>query len=545
MNRVLEEGRRVLTDFDKVVVALTLTAAMLPAQTFRSSDSVLRRMWAEGMENSSAAAYAQVLIDSIGPRLSGSPGYAAAGDWLQATYRQLGIENRREQYGTWRGWTQGAVHVDLIAPRVQTLEAKLLAWSPGAPRPIEGEVVLVPNFSVEGDATRWLETIRGKIVLMGAPEPMCREFQSIERLARPATVTAIVNERRATQAEYSRRVQLLGGQSATTRIDQAGAVAIVTSNWLGGWGVYTISGASAARAVSLALSCEDFGLLYRLATNRQGPRVRIVAEAQALGTVPMFNVVGELRGRELPNEYVVLSAHLDSWHGATGATDNGTGTVTMLEAMRILKTAYPNPRRTILVGHWGGEEQGLIGSRAFTEDHRDIVDNLQVAFNQDNGTWRVEYISAEGFLLAGGSLARWVAQLPTEISENIKLDLPGPQETGGSDHVSFVCNGAPGWRFQSHDFEYLQYTHHTNIDTYDKIVLDDLKNNATLAAMLAYLASEDPQHVPRDRSQLPPYVRNPQRLPRLPSTPVQPPAPQTGPPRMWLTCPPARRSFEP
>src|SRR5262245_58497396 len=138
------------------LAALALSVATLPAQTFRSNDSVLRRMWAEGMENSSAAAYAQVLIDSIGPRLSGSPGYAAAGDWLQATYHQLGIENRREQYGSWRGWTQGAVHVDLIAPRVQTLEAKLLAWSPGTSRPLEGEVALVPNFSVEGDATRWL-----------------------------------------------------------------------------------------------------------------------------------------------------------------------------------------------------------------------------------------------------------------------------------------------------------------------------------------------------------------------------------------------------
>jgi len=525
--------------------ALVFIGSALPAQTFRRDDAVMRRLWAEGMTNSHAAAYAQVLADSIGPRLSGSPGYSAAGDWLQRVYRQLGVESRREQYGTWRGWQQGAVHVDLIAPRVQTLEAKLLAWSPGTSGPVDGDVIAVPSFNDSTEATRWLGTIRGKIVLMGAPEPTCREFQSTERLARPATVAAIVNERRALQAQYQRSIlQLGGGQVAMSKVDQGGAAAILTSNWLGGWGVYTVGGANTQRTVSLALSCEDFGLLHRLASNRQGPRVRVAAEAQAMGTVPMFNVIAEMRGRELPNEYVLLSAHLDSWHGGTGATDNGTGTVTMLEAMRILRAAYPNPRRTILVGHWGGEEEGLIGSRAFTEDHKDVVDNLQVAFNQDNGTWRVEYIQAQGFLLAGGSLARWVAQLPSEIGDNIKLDLPGAQETGGSDHVSFMCHGAPGFRLQSPYPEYLQYTHHTNLDTYDKVVVDDLKNNATLTAMLAFLASEDPQRVPRDRSVLPPYTQNPQRMPSLPSAPAQAPNSQTGTPRTWIACTPAQRSFK-
>jgi Zn-dependent M28 family amino/carboxypeptidase len=251
--------------------------------------------------------------------------------------------------------------------------------------------------------------------------------------------------------------------------------------------------------------------------------VRINADAQAQGVVPMFNVVAEIKGRELPNEYVMLSAHLDSWHGATGATDNGTGTITMLEAMRILKATYPNPRRTILVGHWGGEEQGLIGSRAFSEDHPEVVQNLQVLFNQDNGTWRIEYIQTQGLLGAGANLARWVGALPTEISEHIKLDIPGPQETGGSDHVSFMCHGAPGFRLQSHYPDYRQYTWHTNRDTYDKIVMDDLRNNATLAAMLIYLASEDPVRVPRDRSVLPPGPN--------------------GQPRNWLSCGKALRAY--
>jgi carboxypeptidase Q len=190
--------------------------------------------------------------------------------------------------------------------------------------------------------------------------------------------------------------------------------------------------------------------------------------------------------------------------------------------MRILEATYPAPRRTILVGHWGGEEQGLIGSRAFVEDHPGIVENLQVLLNQDNGTWRVDYIQTQGLLGASAHLARWVAELPEEISGHIELDLPGPQEVGGSDHVSFLCMGAPGWRLQSHYPDYRQYTWHTNRDTFDKIIFDDLVNNATLAAMLAYLASEDQERVPRDRALLP----------------IDP---RTGEPREWLPCRPANR----
>lgn len=509
-----------------VAVGALVVPVSLAAQTFRADDPVIRRMWTLGMDSSHAARNAQVLMDSIGPRLSGTAGYMAAGDWIQRVYDDLGITNRREPYGTWRGWQQGATHVDLIAPRIQTLEAELLAWSPGTTRPIDADVIVLPEFDSPAHAVRWLRSVRGKAVLLSAPLPSCREPQALARLAREATVASLAAQSDSAEDALDRALESLGGDAdaAALRLDSAGVAAIITSRWSGGWGVNKIFDATAERAVSIDLSCEDFGLLHRLASNEQSPRVRIDARAELKAPMPMFNVIAELRGTELPEEYVVLSAHLDSWHGATGATDNGTGTITMLEAMRILKEAYPNPRRTILVGHWGGEEQGLIGSRAFTEDHPEVVENLQVAFNQDNGTWRIEYIQAQGLLEAGGSLARWISHLPTEISEHIKLDVPGPQETGGSDHVSFLCHGAPGFRLQSNYPDYRQYTWHTNRDTYDKIIIDDLKNNATLAAMLAYLASEDPARVSRERS-------------------VLPPNPRTGEPRQWLRCGTSRRSY--
>ena len=169
-------------------------------------------------------------------------------------------------------------------------------------------------------------------------------------------------------------------------IEAAGAAGVVTARWSNDWGANRIFSASTTRIPSLHLSCEDFGLVHRLASNDQGPRLRLDAESEFLGEVPVYNVVGELRGTELPDEYVLLTAHLDSWDGASGATDNGTGSTMMMEAMRILKEVHPQPRRTILVAHWGGEEQGLIGSGAFAEDHPEVVDGLQAAFNQDNGT---------------------------------------------------------------------------------------------------------------------------------------------------------------
>ncbi|MGZ5190845.1 MAG: M20/M25/M40 family metallo-hydrolase, partial [Flavisolibacter sp.] len=201
-------------------------------------------------------------------------------------------------------------------------------------------------------------------------------------------------------------------------------------------------------------------------------------------------------------EYVMLSAHFDSWDASGGATDNATGTIVMMEAMRILKKLYPNPKRTILVGHWGSEEQGLNGSRAFVEDHPEIVQNLQVLFNQDNGTGRVVNISGQGFLHSYAYLTRWLSKVPTNIRSEIQTTFPGNPGGGGSDFASFVAVGAPGISLSSNSWSYGSYTWHTNRDTYDKIVWDDVRSNAILVAILVYMASEDPQKTPRDKAVL-------------------------------------------
>jgi len=204
-----------------------------------------------------------------------------------------------------------------------------------------------------------------------------------------------------------------------------------------------------------------------------------------------------------------------------------------MEAMRILKKVCPVPQRTILAGHWASEEQGLNGSRAFVIDHPGIVEHTQALFNQDNGTGRVQQMSGAGLLNAGEHLARWLSRVPVEVTRDLKVGFPGMPAGGGSDNASFAAAGAPGFGLGSLNWNYFAYTWHTNRDTYDKLVFDDLKGNVVLVACLAYLASEDPQFVARERRTLPmdkatgkpgewPAVKEPEREGKVKNTrPVQ------------------------
>ena len=499
----------------RISLALVAVSLCLPsrssAQAFPTNDPMLRRIWSVGMDSSQAYPLAQALLDSIGPRLTGTPQQKAANEWLLARYRSWGISARAEQYGTWRGWSRGVTHVDLIQPRLRTLEAHMLAWSPSTPRnaPLQVSTVNLPSVNDSASFAAWLPQVRGKMVLISMPQATCRPDDNWRQFADSASFARMQQERATRTREWNQRIMRFTGDSSAglaarslmTRMEAAGAVGVFTHLWSNGWGVDKIFDSWRLRRIpAVDLSCEDYGLVWRLTENRQNPVVRVQAESQELGEVPVSNVIAEIKGSEKPNEYVMLSAHFDSWDAASGATDNATGTLVMLEAMRILKQVYPNPKRTILVGHWSGEEQGLIGSRSFAADHPEIVNGLQALFNQDNGTGRVVNMSASGIVEATGTLASWVARVPREISRHITYGFSGAPAGGGSDHAAFVCHGAPGFSLGATSWDYGTYTWHTNRDTFDKIVWDDLKNNIVLTAMLVYLASEDPAKTSRGRA---------------------------------------------
>lgn len=490
--------RRLLAAF-----VFAFAAPPVAAQTFAVDDPLLQNIWIEGMENSQVYPLAQALLDSVGPRLTGSPGMQAAHDWAVRVYESWGVEARNEQYGTWRGWRRGISHVDLLEPRVRSLEGMLLGWSGGTPdgAPVEGEVIAMPEFTTQEEVDAWLPSVEGKFVAIAYAEPTCRPDDQWEQYARPADFDAMRAERSRERGEWNNARFLVapGNDGIQRRLEEAGALGLFESRWSNAPGTNKVFSAATRSIPTFDISCEDYGLLFRLAANGQSPRVRVQADAEFLGDVPTFNTIATIPGTELPDEYVVLSAHFDSWDGGSGATDNGTGTVTMMEALRILKEVLPNPRRTILVGHWGGEEQGLNGSRAFAADHPEVVDGLQVLLNQDNGTGRVQNISMQGLIEAGEHFASWLAMVPSELSGEIDLNVPGSPGSGGSDYAAFICSGAPAFSLSSLSWGYGTYTWHTNRDTFDKVVMPDVKGNATLTAMLAYLASEDPERVSRER----------------------------------------------
>ena len=300
-----------------------------------------------------------------------------------------------------------------------------------------------------------------------------------------------------------------GYRDISKAFEDAGAVGLISSYWSKESGANKIFSATTDKIPNVDLNLEDYTMLYRMAERGLTPKVKIVSTSKELGEMPTFNTIAEIKGVEKPDEYVMLSAHFDSWDGGQGTTDNGTGTLVMMETMRILKKFYPNPKRTIMVGHWGSEEQGLNGSRAFVEDFPNIIENIQSLFNQDNGTGRVINISGEGFLNSYDYISDWLSAVPRDVSKHIKTDFPGMPSTGSTDHASFVAAGVPAFNLSALDWAYSNFTWHTNLDTYDKIVFDDLKNNVILTAILAYKASEDEDKASREKRVIPKSTINP------------------------------------
>jgi len=490
--------------------ASLLVASAIHAQTTAATSPVINRIQAIGIDSSRTEQLSHTLFDSLGPRLTGTPDLKRANDWLVSTYKSWGIEARNEKIGTWRGWRRGYSHIDLITPRVRSLEGTMLGYSPGTrKKDLTATTIVLPRFADSTEFVKWLPNAKGKFVLVSAPLPTCRPREDWATNATPESKVRMDSLRAQIAREWtSRNIRgtgynlALGTGDLGMRMEQAGIAGMITSRSKDAWGTIEIFETYNVRAPAIALSCEDYGLVFRLTESGAKPQVRMNLDAELLGEQPLYNTVAMIRGSEKPDEYVVLSAHFDSWDGSSGATDNGTGTITMLEAMRILKQVYPKPRRTIVAGHWAGEEEGEVGSRAFTEDHPEVLKGLQALFNQDNGTGRIVRISGAGLPNAAEYMNAWIAALPPQMQLENLYRGPGLPAGGGSDDFAFACYGLPAFGLGALNWDYGNYTWHTNRDTYDKVVFDDLKSNATLTAMLAYLASEDPTFITRERVDL-------------------------------------------
>jgi len=408
-------------------------------------------------------------------------------------------------------------------PRLKTLAGTQLAWSPSTNgKAIEGEVIILPTFKDSTAFYAWLPQVKGKYVLTSMYQPTGRPDHNWEQFARPESLEKTKKERDSLVRVFQENIRATGlsANSLPGKLEEAGALGVLSSFWSREFGANKIFGARTQEIPSVDISLEDYGILYRLAKNGIIPKIRIETSSKKLGNIPSFNTIAQIKGSELPDEYVILSAHLDSWEGGSGATDNGTGTIAMMEVARILKKVLPNPKRTILIGLWGSEEQGLNGSRAFVLDNPDIIEKTQAVFNLDNGTGRVENINGSGFLHAYDFIGKWLDAVPREITKDIKTTFPGSPGGGGSDHASFVAAGIPAFMLSSLSWGYSTATWHTNLDTYDKLVFDDLKYNVILTAVMTYKAAQEDTLVNREKRVLPgtnrtqdgwPPIRQPRR----------------------------------
>lgn len=497
---------------------------IISLQAQQPDTAIINKIVDETYNNSHLKEHAHELLDDIGPRLVGTPQMQEAHEWAVEKYKSMGIHAENHEWGKWRGWERGITHIDMISPRVQTLAGTQLAWSPGTPEGgIVAEVILIPKIEDSTAFQEWLPQVKGKFVMIAFKEPTGRPDHDWKEWATDESHERIKQERddrRKAWNENLRRAGLNRWNIASV-LEEAGAAGIIDSYWSNAYGTNKIFGARTKNIPTIDIHLEDYTMLFRMLEHGDKPKLHIVAESKDLGEMPTFNTIARIDGTEKPDEYVMLSAHFDSWDGGTGATDNGTGTLLMMEVMRILKKVYPNPKRTILVGHWGSEEQGLNGSAAFVEDFPEIVENIHVLFNQDNGTGRIEKVSGSGFLHSYDYLSRYLSAVPDTVSK-VDTDFPGWPAGGGTDHASFVRAGVPAFGLNSLSWSYWNYTWHTNRDTYDKIVWDDLKNNVILTAVLAYMASEDPEKASREKRVMPfnkrtgkqaewPEPRSPQR----------------------------------
>lgn len=466
---------------------------------------IVEKIVNEVNNNSQLENLAFELLDEIGPRLVGTPEMLEANNWAMNKLNSWGIGAELQQYGTWKGWKRGTSHIDMTHPRVKSLSATQLAWSPATKKPVEAEVVVLPKVSSKAEFENWLPSVKGKVVLMAQYQKIGRSDEQIKEFATPELYEKLKTERERDKKAFADYVKMIGYDNNTLpkALEKAGATGIAISNWTGIMSANRIFGAKTEKIPMIDIDLEDYGMLYRLAEKGKKPKIKVNVQSQVLPEAKAFNTIGMIPGVEKPNEYVVLSAHLDSWDGAQGATDNGTGTITMMEVMRILKKYYPNPKRTILIGLWGSEEQGLNGSRGFVADNPEIVKGIQAAFNQDNGTGRVINIGGQGFVHSYDYLGRWLNAVPKQVKSHIKTDFPGMPSGGGSDQASFVAAGAPAFSLSSLNWGYFGYTWHTTKDTYDKIVFDEVKNNVILTATLAYMASEDPEFTNREKRAMP------------------------------------------
>jgi Zn-dependent M28 family amino/carboxypeptidase len=503
----------------------------------------------EGLSRSQAMETLWWLTDRYGPRVTGSPAFEEAGAWAMKKMTDWGLTNvHREEWDFGRGWSLVRFSAHMTEPQVQVLIGLPKTWSVGTEGPVSADVVRVSATS-EVDLAKYKGQLKGKIVL-SQPARAVRMLEGpfIVRmdgeLAKEAETTPIPAQRPSTGSGQAGRGRgedagdqpAGGGRGQAQQFQQRllqfykdeGVVAVfdrgsdsdtanmgsnlsVNQQHPDGGTIFpgTVNRAAAAGVPQVTLAVEHYNRMVRLIEHNVPIKVELDLKVQFHENAKGYNFVGDIPGTDLASEVVLLGAHFDSHSFATGATDNATGSTAMLEAARIIKTLGLKPRRTIRVALWGGEEQGLLGSRAYALAHFGDPQTMQLKpehaklaayFNLDNGTGKIRGIWMQSNLAVRPIFEQWIAPL-----QDLGVTILGPRSVSSTDHVSFDNLGLPGFQFVQDRLEYNARTHHSNMDTYDRIQRDDMVQQATVAAIFAYDAAMRDEKLPRKA--LPPAQR--------------------------------------
>jgi hypothetical protein len=461
-----------------VVSCLAVLCAGLAAQDM----SVLEKIRVEGMEHSKVLEPFDYLTTVIGPRLTNSPAHRRAVAWAQEQLKALGLsEVHAEPFQFGRGWTLNKVSVEMIEPRYMPLIGYPSGWSPSTAGRIVATPIWIPGL---GDAE--LKAQAGQLkgaILFTSP---------IQQYAIRADRPAASGDLKQPDPRPAGPPQLNAERLAMLKSE---GVAVTIQPNIGEHGTVFVTGRDGgANAVpSIILASEHYNLIARMLQDKIP--VKLAVEIQSTFNEDdrnAQNVIADIPGSDnaLKDEIVMVGAHLDSWHTGTGATDNADGVATIIEAMRILKTLNVKPRRPIRAALWAGEEQGLLGSKAYVEQHlagdknKAARDKFSVYFNLDNG-----YPPISGFYMEGNEPARAIMTDWLKPMANIGAIMPAPGHIGATDHLSFLDVGIPGFQAVQEYVNYDVRTHHTNMDTVERIDPNALKQAATVMAAVLYQAS--------------------------------------------------------
>lgn len=491
-------------------VALALAPAA-PAQVAQEAVDldVVQRIREEGLESSRMEALAGHLTDVIGPRLTNAPGMTRANEWTAEKLEEWGLSNVViEPWGEFgRGWENVRYSGRVLTPYVQPLVAHPSGWTGSTDGTVRGPVVVV-----EADSVADLEPYRGRLAgawVLARPEvemspewdprPLRTPLDELlepaeEREERPRMDPA---ERQRRIAEWRRAREV---RQAMTEFLAAEGVAgfLVPSSreYLLIRGGGSAAGRDPTRPEplpELVVSGEQYNQMVRNVKRGIPVEVEIdVLNRFYSDDLQGYNTLGDIPGSDLADEYVMIGAHLDSWHYGTGATDNGAGSLVMMEAMRILTALDLRPRRTIRIALWSGEEQGLLGSRAWVANHAELHPRISAYLNVDNGTGRLR-----GIWDQSNEAAIPVFEQILWPFRDLGVVAVRHGNTGGTDHLAFDAEGIPGFNFIQDPIEYGTFTHHTAADTYERLVIDDLKQAAVVVAATAYHLAMRDEMMPR------------------------------------------------